>query len=114
MYASRPPVSTEFERVTTKLAKYASEKNLEGASLMYVQLTLNCVDCHRFVRDKGLQVKKQPAEKDGVQRVVQPEQPEHRLVAAVETQQRPAPEQFENRHEILRENHSGPAQENRP
>lgn len=32
--------SKEFERVTTKLAKYASEKNLEGASLMYVQLTL--------------------------------------------------------------------------
>ena len=57
--------SKEFERVTTKLAKYASEKNLEGASLMYVQLTLNCVDCHRLVRDKGLQVKKQPSEKDG-------------------------------------------------
>ena len=32
---------------------------------MYVQLTLNCVDCHRFVRDKGLQARKQPDEKDG-------------------------------------------------
>lgn len=57
--------SKEFERVTTQLAKYAREKNLDGASLMYVQLTLNCIECHRFVRDKAIQLRGQPAEKDG-------------------------------------------------
>ena len=57
--------SKEFERVTTQLAKYAKDKNLDGASLMYVQLTLNCIECHRFVRDKAIQLRGQPAEKDG-------------------------------------------------
>ena len=57
--------SKEFERVTTQLAKYAKDKNLDGASLMYVQLTLNCIECHRFVRDKAIQLRSQPAEKDG-------------------------------------------------
>jgi len=47
--------SKEFERATTQLAKYARDKNLDGASLMYVQLTLNCIECHRFVRDKAIQ-----------------------------------------------------------
>jgi len=44
--------SSEFERLTTQLAKSAQEKNLDGATLTYLQLTLNCVDCHRFVRNK--------------------------------------------------------------
>ena len=57
--------SKEFERATTQLAKYARDKNLDGASLMYVQLTLNCIECHRFVRDKAIQLRGQPAEKDG-------------------------------------------------
>ena len=57
--------SQEFERVTTQLAKYAKDKNLDGASLMYVQLTLNCIECHRFVRDKAIRLRGQPAEKDG-------------------------------------------------
>ena len=57
--------SKEFERVTTQLAKYAKDKNLDGASLMYVQLTLSCIECHRFVRDKAIQLRSQPAEKDG-------------------------------------------------
>ena len=43
--------SNEFARLTTKLAKYGREKNLDGAALTYVQLTLNCVECHRFLRD---------------------------------------------------------------
>ncbi len=57
--------SREFERVTTQLSKYAKDKNLDDASLMYVQLTLNCIECHRFVRDKAIQLRGQPTEKDG-------------------------------------------------
>jgi hypothetical protein len=43
--------SNEFARFTSQLAKYAKEKNLEGASLMNVQLTLSCIECHRFLRE---------------------------------------------------------------
>jgi cytochrome c556 len=44
--------SNEFLRVTTQLAAQAKKKNLDGASLAYVELTMNCIECHRFVRDR--------------------------------------------------------------
>ena len=42
--------SEEFRRTTETLAKAAREKNLDGAALAYVQLTLDCVNCHKYVR----------------------------------------------------------------
>ena len=42
--------SEEFRRTTESLAKSAREKNLDGSALAYVQLTLNCVNCHKYVR----------------------------------------------------------------
>lgn len=44
--------SNEFLRVTTQLAAQAKKKNLDGASLAYVEMTMNCIECHRFVRDR--------------------------------------------------------------
>jgi hypothetical protein len=32
------------------LAKAADEKNLDGATLAYTQLTISCVNCHKHVR----------------------------------------------------------------
>ena len=43
--------SEEFQRVTLTMAKLAGEKNLDGAALAYVDLTLNCVKCHKHVRE---------------------------------------------------------------
>jgi len=43
--------STEFQQIANRLTKAAKEKNLDGAALDYVQLTLNCVDCHKHVRE---------------------------------------------------------------
>jgi hypothetical protein len=43
--------SNEFRRIADALAKKAREKNLDGAALSYVELTLTCVRCHKHVRE---------------------------------------------------------------
>jgi hypothetical protein len=43
--------SNDFRRLTETLAQEAKEKNLDGAALSYVDLTLNCVKCHKYVRE---------------------------------------------------------------
>ena len=43
--------SDEFQRVTLKMANQAKEKNLDGAALSYVDLTLLCVKCHQHTRE---------------------------------------------------------------
>jgi hypothetical protein len=40
-----------FETANRELIRQASAKNVEGATLAYVQLTVSCVQCHRVVRD---------------------------------------------------------------
>jgi len=43
----------DFEYANKSLANSAREKNLEGATLAYLQLTVSCVQCHKIVRDGG-------------------------------------------------------------
>lgn len=43
--------SNEFRRNVEAMAKAASNKNLDGAALAYVQMTMNCVNCHKHVRE---------------------------------------------------------------
>jgi len=43
--------SKEFQNLAEKLEKAAKDNNLDRASLHYVNLTMNCIECHRFVRD---------------------------------------------------------------
>ncbi len=40
-----------FQSANQQLVKMAEDKNLDGAALAYVQLTLSCVNCHKVVRD---------------------------------------------------------------
>src|SRR5690349_11590465 len=40
-----------FEFANRELIRQAREKNLEGATLAYNQLTVSCVQCHKIVRD---------------------------------------------------------------
>ena len=47
-YLSR---SVEFERNASTLAAMAGGKNAEGAALAWVQVTTQCLDCHRWTRD---------------------------------------------------------------
>ena len=44
-------LSVEFQQLADEIATKADQKNLDGATLGYVQLAANCVRCHRNVRD---------------------------------------------------------------
>jgi hypothetical protein len=41
----------DFESANKSLTVAARERNLDGATIAYVQLTLSCVHCHKIVRD---------------------------------------------------------------
>jgi hypothetical protein len=43
--------SNEFRRALETLQENATQKNLDGAALGYVELTLTCVKCHKYVRE---------------------------------------------------------------
>jgi hypothetical protein len=46
--------SNEFQSNIEDLIKSARRKNVDGAALAYVDLTLTCVKCHKHVRDKRM------------------------------------------------------------
>jgi hypothetical protein len=46
--------STEFSSVLEELGRRAKAHDLNGATLSYIRLTMNCVDCHKYVRDKSI------------------------------------------------------------
>jgi cytochrome c556 len=43
--------SDEFRRNADSLARAAKDKNLDGAALAYVEMTMSCVKCHKHVRE---------------------------------------------------------------
>jgi cytochrome c556 len=47
-------LSTQFRDNAEDLIKKAKDKNLDGAALAYVELTLTCVRCHKYVRDERM------------------------------------------------------------
>ncbi len=42
--------SAEFRRIANDLTEAARQKNLDGASFKYVELTMKCITCHKYVR----------------------------------------------------------------
>ena len=58
--------SQEFRAGVERLVKAAEKKNLDAASLAWTKTTLNCIECHRWVRNmlvaEGAQLKLQVAE----------------------------------------------------
>jgi hypothetical protein len=42
--------SREFTRAADALRNQAKEKNLEGAALAYLDVTMKCINCHKYVR----------------------------------------------------------------
>lgn len=42
--------TAEFQRIAGRITKSAKDKNLDGAALGYVQLTMSCVECHKHCR----------------------------------------------------------------
>lgn len=45
--------TTDFRRVTDDLMKKAKDRNIDGATLAFSRLTMNCVECHRFIRGEA-------------------------------------------------------------
>src|SRR5262245_21618096 len=43
--------SNDFRRTADTIVREAKAKNLDGAALAYVDLTLQCVKCHKYVRE---------------------------------------------------------------
>lgn len=43
-------LTSEFQRSADDLVRCAKQSNIDGATLAYVKLTMNCVQCHKFVR----------------------------------------------------------------
>jgi hypothetical protein len=43
-------MTTEFQRYADELVKNARHQNIDGATLAYLKLTMNCVQCHKYVR----------------------------------------------------------------
>jgi hypothetical protein len=40
----------EFQRLCDDLSKNAKAKNIDGATIAYLGLTMSCVNCHKYVR----------------------------------------------------------------
>jgi hypothetical protein len=46
--------SLEFRRTAGALRDAAEKKNLDGAALAYVELTMKCVNCHKYVKKQRM------------------------------------------------------------
>ncbi len=46
--------SNQFRRSVESMAKNAKAKNLDGATLDYMDLTMTCVKCHKYVREERM------------------------------------------------------------
>jgi hypothetical protein len=47
-------LSNDFTRGAEGLKKAAKARNVDAAALAYVDITLTCVKCHRYLRDEGI------------------------------------------------------------
>jgi hypothetical protein len=45
--------SDDFRRSSNAVTEAARKKNLDGALLAYMQMTMQCVQCHKHVRDQA-------------------------------------------------------------
>ena len=43
--------SAEFRRAVDSISQAARDKNIDAATLGYMEMTLKCVQCHKYVRD---------------------------------------------------------------
>ncbi|MCG6156521.1 hypothetical protein [Rubinisphaera margarita] len=43
--------SSEFQRVTHDLIKASDDRSLDRSALKWIDVTMKCIECHRYVRD---------------------------------------------------------------
>ena len=51
-------MSANFRGSAERLRDSANQKNLDGTTLAYFEVTLNCVRCHKYVRSSHPELKK--------------------------------------------------------
>lgn len=51
-------MSREFRESAERLRDNAHDKNIDAATLSYFEVTLNCVRCHKYLRENSGQQKK--------------------------------------------------------
>jgi hypothetical protein len=49
---SYPELLNDFRRALDDLSRKAEARNIDGATLAYIQTTVTCVNCHKFVRGR--------------------------------------------------------------
>jgi hypothetical protein len=52
--------SNEYRQITRQLIQAAEDQNLDRATLKWLDATVSCLDCHRFVRGARIAAAKQP------------------------------------------------------
>lgn len=62
-YARR---SAEFRREVDALKKAAAERKLDSATLSYVKVTMNCIECHKYVRSVREASLREPASQNSL------------------------------------------------
>lgn len=45
-------MSADFRRSCDRLREAARAKNLDGAALAWMEVTMKCVQCHKYIRDR--------------------------------------------------------------
>lgn len=55
--------STAFRRSADAMTNAAKKKNLDGAALAYVEMTMQCVKCHKMVRHAKMAALDSPTDK---------------------------------------------------
>ena len=43
--------TAQFVAAAKDLVRQARKRNIDGATLSYLQLTMNCVDCYKHIRE---------------------------------------------------------------
>ena len=42
--------SADFQKIAKRLSKNAKEGKLEGAALSWMEVTMQCIECHKWTR----------------------------------------------------------------
>ncbi len=61
--------SAEFIRVAERLKKAADEKKTDGVALTWIEATMSCIECHRWVRAELIAKGKQNADSSELARL---------------------------------------------
>jgi hypothetical protein len=57
----------EFRRIAETLIGKAKEKNIDGVTLAYMDLTMTCVKCHKHVREVRMTRSSKPSDSESAQ-----------------------------------------------